>query len=225
MDSEIIANRIEVEFKNEFRFPISLEEQLKTIVGLAVSHPRMQAELNRLPSNYWQIVDDRCKVAYQKELRAIAGVTETIEGLDVPKCVASSSEPEMLAFKLRHTGLDLYFGEAVFNTKLIKRSKPAPDLFLFALERMGWDVASTFVFEDSVVGVEAGKAAGLYVVGFTVVLMSYLATTKSCWKRGPTSSFLILEVCWILSVEISVRFKAYDADRGPKNEKTSRVAG
>lgn len=167
VDSEIIANRIEVEVKTELGFPIGLEEQLRTFVGLAMSHPRMQDELKRLPPNYLQIVDERCKDAYQRELKAIPGVAETLNALDVPKCVASSSEPEWLAFKLRHTKLDHHFGEAVFSTKLVKRSKPAPDLFLFALERMGWDAASTLVIEDSVAGVEAGRAAGLYVVGFT----------------------------------------------------------
>lgn len=167
VDSEIIANRVEVEVKAELGFPITLEEQLKTFVGLAKNHPAMQAELRRLPPDYWRIVDDRCEIAYQNELVAIKGVAEVLKRIRLPKCVASSSEPEWLAFKLRHTNLDHHFGDAVFSTKLVRRSKPAPDLFLYALDRMGWKAESTLVIEDSVVGVEAGKAAGLRVWGFT----------------------------------------------------------
>ncbi len=167
IDSEIIANRIEVEVKTELGFPITLEEQLKKFVGLGMSHPVMQAELRRLPADYWQIVDDRVKVAYINELKAIDGVVEILEQLSLPKCVASSSEPEWLAFKLEHTKLARHFPDAVFSGRMVKKSKPAPDLFLLALEKMGWDASSCLVVEDSVAGVEAGKAAGLIVCGFT----------------------------------------------------------
>ena len=143
-----------------------MEEQLKTFVGLAKSHPVMQAELSHLPVNYWEVVDGRCKIAYQNELKAINGVPETLARLNLPKCVASSSEPEWLAFKLSHTKIDHYFGDAVFSTKLVKRCKPAPDLFLYALDKMGWNSSTTLVIEDSVVGVAAAKAAGLQVWGF-----------------------------------------------------------
>lgn len=167
IDSEIIANRIEVEVKTELGFPITLEAQLKKFVGLGMSHPVMQAELQRLPADYWQIVDDRVKVAYTKELKPINGVTEVLEQLSLPKCVASSSEPEWLTFKLEHTKLIHHFPNAIFSGRMVKNSKPAPDLFLLALQKMSWEGSSCLVIEDSIVGVQAGKAAGLTVFGFT----------------------------------------------------------
>jgi len=48
INSEIIANRIEVEVKNELEFHISLNEQLIRFVGLGMSHPLVIAELQRL---------------------------------------------------------------------------------------------------------------------------------------------------------------------------------
>lgn len=198
VDSEIIANRIEVEVKTELGFSITMEEQLKTFVGLAKNHPVMQAELERLPMDYWQVVDDRCKIAYQNELVAITGVDEVLGKLSLPKCVASSSEPEWLALKLNHTKLDHHFGAAVFSTKLVKLSKPAPDLFLYVLDKMNWKVDSTLVVEDSVAGVEAGKAAGLQVWGFVGGSHIYPGHEESLLKAGADriiSNFLsILEV-------------------------------
>ena len=167
IDSEIIANRIEVEVKSELGFPITLEEQLKKFVGLGMSHPVMQEELKRLPPDYWQVVDDRVKVAYLNELKVIDGVVEFLAQLSLPKCVASSSEPEWLTFKLEHTKLIHHFPNAVFSGRMVKKSKPAPDLFLLAIAKMGWESPGCLVIEDSVVGVEAGKAAGLTVCGFT----------------------------------------------------------
>ena len=46
------------------------------------------------------------------------------------------------------------------------RAKPAPDLFLYAAERMQAEPSRTLVIEDSVNGVRAGKAAGMTVWGF-----------------------------------------------------------
>ena len=49
---------------------------------------------------------------------------------------------------------------------MVERGKPAPDLFLYAAERMQIDPCRTLVIEDSVSGVKAGKAAGMTVWGF-----------------------------------------------------------
>ncbi len=43
---------------------------------------------------------------------------------------------------------------------------PAPDLFLHAAARMGFDPASTAVVEDSPAGVQAGLAAGMRVLAY-----------------------------------------------------------
>jgi HAD superfamily hydrolase (TIGR01509 family) len=166
VDSEIIANRIEVEVKNEFGLAITLDEQLQKFVGLGLSHPVVQEELRRLPSNYLQLVDDRVADAYAKELEAIVGVTDVLSQLTIPKCVASSSEPEWLRFKLEHTKLLNHFPDAVFSGRSVKRGKPAPDLFQLAISTLGWNATECLVVEDSVAGVQAGRAAGLTVCGF-----------------------------------------------------------
>lgn len=46
------------------------------------------------------------------------------------------------------------------------RGKPAPDTFLLAAKRLGVDPQEAAVFEDALVGVEAGRAGGFgFVVG------------------------------------------------------------
>lgn len=44
-----------------------------------------------------------------------------------------------------------------------KRSKPAPDIYLYCLEKSGARAEECMVVEDSSYGIEAGKAAGLLV--------------------------------------------------------------
>lgn len=47
---------------------------------------------------------------------------------------------------------------------MVPRKKPAPDVYLLALERLGLDGTEALAFEDSANGVHAARAAGLPVV-------------------------------------------------------------
>jgi len=107
------------------------------------------------------------RAKFIEELTVIDGAIELLEGIALPKCVASGSEPESLSFKLAHTGLSKYFGPHIFSSRMVKHGKPAPDLFLFAADKMGWKPEECLVIEDSLPGVEAGVAAGMTVCGFT----------------------------------------------------------
>lgn len=166
IDSEVLANQVEVDIKTELGFPISLEDQCVKFTGMGKSHPELQKEFTRLPADFRQQVDDRVLEVYKKELKAIKGTKETLQTLQMPKCVASSSEADWLDLKLQLTGLKDFFPNAIFHGDLVERCKPEPDLFLFALKSMGWAAEKTLVIEDSVHGVRAGRAAGLTVCGF-----------------------------------------------------------
>lgn len=56
----------------------------------------------------------------------------------------------------------IYFIEDVGN-----RSKPEPDVFLYAADRMGVDPDQCLVIEDAPYGIEAAKRAGMQAVGIT----------------------------------------------------------
>lgn len=103
---------------------------------------------------------------FERELRPIPEIETVLANLDLPFCLTSSSDPERIRVSLRVTGLAPYFGDRVYNAEMVERGKPAPDLFLFAAGRMGAAARRTLVVEDSVIGVQAGKAAGMTVWGF-----------------------------------------------------------
>ena len=98
-------------------------------------------------------------------LRVVAGV----RALGLPLAVATSSAREYLALKRRkNERLFEPFGEAVVcgtdECMRGKRGKPAPDIFLAAAARLGVDARACVAFEDAVAGIEAAKAAGMFVV-------------------------------------------------------------
>lgn len=88
----------------------------------------------------------------------------------VPYCVASSGDHERIRTGHRRTGLDLWFTPGtVFSAQDVGRGKPAPDLFLHAAERMGTAPERCAVVEDSPLGIQAARAAGMTVYAFTAM--------------------------------------------------------
>jgi HAD superfamily hydrolase (TIGR01509 family) len=110
---------------------------------------------------------DRLYALFRDELRAIDGVAEAIGGLDIPVCVASSSQMERIRLSLEITGLTACFADHIFSATMVANGKPAPDLFLLAASRMRVDPSRCIVIEDSPAGIEAAKCAGMRVFAFT----------------------------------------------------------
>ena len=77
--------------------------------------------------------------------------------------VASSSPMTIIEGHLDHWQLGHYF-KAVISGEHLARSKPAPDIFLLAAEKLGTAPAETLVLEDSYNGVRAGAAGGFVTV-------------------------------------------------------------
>jgi HAD superfamily hydrolase (TIGR01509 family) len=108
--------------------------------------------------------------AFDAQLQPIAGIAAALDALDaagIPFCVASSGDHERIRRGLRAAGLlDRFPDETIFSFEDVEHGKPAPDLFLHAAQRMGFDPATTAVVEDSPAGVQAGIAAGMRVLGY-----------------------------------------------------------
>jgi len=108
----------------------------------------------------------KVREAFLSGLCPIAGVGTVLERLQIPSCVASSSDLDRVSFSLSLTGLAPHFDSRLYTAEMVERGKPAPDLFLYAAAAMQADPRRTLVIEDSVSGVTAAKAAGMTVWGF-----------------------------------------------------------
>ena len=108
---------------------------------------------------------DRDRVL-REQVQSVAGIREVLESLTIPFCIASSGGHDKMRITLGATKLMPFFEGRLFSATEVPRGKPAPDIFLFAAERMGASPSRTVVVEDSVNGVLAGCAAGMSVFGF-----------------------------------------------------------
>lgn len=133
----------------------SMSEILHDEYGLAVDAAFLEAMRKALYERF------------RSELQPIDGIAETVDGLGVAHCVASSSQPERIRLSLSVTGLLDRFEPNIFSATMVSRGKPAPDLFLHASAAMGVAPARCVVVEDSPAGIAAAKSAGMRVVAFT----------------------------------------------------------
>lgn len=103
------------------------------------------------------------------EVLVFAGVHELLADLErrgLRRAVATSTQADLAMRRLRRFGLAEAFDTIVTGDQ-VARGKPAPDIFLRAAERLGVAPERCLVVEDSVVGVRAGRSAGMRVVALS----------------------------------------------------------
>jgi beta-phosphoglucomutase len=110
---------------------------------------------------YRQMIADRV------EEMLVPGLREFLDKYKkVPKAVCSNAEPDNVNFLLDRSGLRPYF-QVVLNGHQVSNPKPNPEIYLRAAELLEVSPADCIVFEDSHSGVEAGRAAGMLVMGLS----------------------------------------------------------
>lgn len=126
---------------------------------------------------------------FSQSLQTTPGIRALLEKLETPRCVASSSSLERIHFSLETTGLAACFGNAIYSSSMVKRGKPAPDLFLHAANEMKADPKGCVVIEDSPFGVEGAVAAGMTAIGYTGGAHTHAVHAQTLLDNGATAVF------------------------------------
>jgi HAD superfamily hydrolase (TIGR01509 family) len=109
------------------------------------------------------------EVVREQSVTALPGVETWLKRLrdaGVPCVIGSSTHRENVITTLEVLGLAGFFADLV-TAEDVKHGKPDPEVFLTAGKRIGAGPGEGIVFEDALVGIAAGKAAGMKVVGVT----------------------------------------------------------
>jgi HAD superfamily hydrolase (TIGR01509 family) len=92
---------------------------------------------------------------------------EKLKELGKKLAIATSTSRHFAELILDKSGLRQYF-DTLVAIEDVQKTKPAPDIFLEALKRLGGVKSETVIFEDSVNGVESAKNSGIeYIVVHT----------------------------------------------------------
>ncbi|MBB3935039.1 HAD family hydrolase [Aureimonas phyllosphaerae] len=189
VDSEIISAKVDSKMLKEVGYEISPSEIAERFAGLTQDRiaELLQEEAGiRLPEDYndrqRQALDERLAA----EVEAIAGVHEMLDRIDLPRAICSNSSGERLKMMLERVKLWDRFRPYVFPAREVgtKKTKPAPDVYLYGCREFDAKPAETIVLEDSVHGVAAAAAAGCRVVGFVGASHTYPGHADSLTDAG-----------------------------------------
>jgi HAD superfamily hydrolase (TIGR01509 family) len=170
VDSEVISCRVHAEVLTRHGYPMTADEVRQRFLGRSARDATLdiERELGRpLPDGYEAERRDALLAALADGVEAIPHIQDLLDTLTIPACVASSGGHDKILTTLSRTGLYQRFAPNIFSASQVSRSKPAPDLFLFAAQVMGAVPSRCLVIEDSISGIVAALAAGMTAVGFT----------------------------------------------------------
>jgi HAD superfamily hydrolase (TIGR01509 family) len=103
------------------------------------------------------------------EVRPVGPVVAILRAARVPVALATGSTARVAAAVLGAIGLDGVF-DAVVTRDDVARGKPAPDTFLRAAKLLGVEPGRCLVYEDSFIGLEAARVAGMSAVDVRAII-------------------------------------------------------
>jgi HAD superfamily hydrolase (TIGR01509 family) len=109
------------------------------------------------------------RTLFEGDIKPVKGLISFLDLLDyhkIPRAIGTSAPQSNVDFTLSKTNIAKYF-ETILKDSDIEHSKPNPEIYIKAAERLGFAPEKCIVFEDSLSGVKAGKASGAKVVGIT----------------------------------------------------------
>ena len=135
---------------------------------------RILRDVYGIPEDLPQLVERRMMIIrrlYAEKIDFIDGFTQILPWLtsgSLKTAIATSCDRELVAIADRKLGLTRIFHEHIYTLDLVNfRSKPNPDLFLYAASRLDVAPEACVVIEDSPNGVLAAKNARMYCIGLT----------------------------------------------------------
>ena len=170
VDSEPLSIAVLVQAMRDNGIEIDEEGAYQRFLGksLATLIDTLETEFNVFADQaFLDRIREDLYTKFRQELQPISGISETLDALKMRRCVASSSQLERIKLSLGLTGLLDRLEPDIFSASMVKRGKPAPDLFLYAAQQMGVAPEHCIVVEDSPAGIMAARAAGMIVFAFT----------------------------------------------------------
>lgn len=120
------------------------------------------------------------------EFPLFPGAKELLEGLkyaEIPTAIVTSSDASKMQLLFSQHPWFPELLTAIIDASKVTKSKPDPQGYLLGADAIGVDPTRCYVFEDSLQGLAAGRAAGARVIG--------VATTYSRDRITPLADMVI----------------------------------
>jgi len=168
VDSEVYWGQSRIEFakaRNKIWTDADQREAMgRSTIGWAqVMKDRLQLDMST--DDIIAEMKQRVIAHYEERMPTRSGALEAVQlaAEHYRVGLASGSPTEIIKSVMQLTGLDQIFEVMVYGDT-IPNGKPAPDIYLEAMKRLGVSAEVTVGLEDSANGIRALHAAGMYII-------------------------------------------------------------
>lgn len=149
------------------KYKIDIDNFEKIIKGTTLDNILKKYFSDLSESEIQQIIRDLQKFESEMDFSEIPGAFAFLDilknhGIKIGLVTSSNDVKMKEVNKVLH--LDRVFDTIVTGSD-VKKGKPDPECYLLAAQRLNADPRNCYVFEDSLAGLEAGKAAGMQTIG------------------------------------------------------------
>lgn len=120
-------------------------------------------DVDRYIDDYYKYMGEHLFKEGPEKKYYIEEILKYLKEKNIPVAVASSSEKKYIDNNLNKTQLTGYINKIVSGCE-VEKSKPNPDIFLKAAEKLSVKAEECIVLEDSKNGILAGNSAGMTVI-------------------------------------------------------------
>lgn len=174
VDSEGITHGVLRDMLEEAGWSLTREECMRIFLGKAVKDERARIEAHTgqpLTDAWLARFRERRNQGLMQALQPIRNAQATVARLHARYAAriacCSGADRFKVEMQLHKCGLLPYFQGRIFSGHEMPRSKPAPDVYLAAVDHLRVQAGRCAVVEDTVTGVSAGVAAGAVVFGYS----------------------------------------------------------
>lgn len=169
VDSELISLGLLIDHCADHGLALDIAQACDCFLGKPVANAATEASRLHniaIPDVDLGMFQRKILDRFEADLLPVPGISDALQALDHPMCVASSSNMERIDASVRLTNLSTYFDGKLFSTDMVARGKPHPDVFLHAAAEMGFEPSQSLVIEDSPAGLRAAQAAHMKTIAF-----------------------------------------------------------
>ena len=174
VDSEAITLGVLRDMLEELGWVLTLDECTRLFVGKSLKDETamFRARTGKDVGEDWLAQfrarrDARLAREVEPIRNAIDAVARVHARYDGRIAVCSGADRRKVELQLARCGLQHYFEGRVFSGYETPRSKPFPDVYQAAMAALGVEPGRCLVIEDTVIGTQAGVAAGATVWGYS----------------------------------------------------------
>ncbi len=162
---DVLLSRRNLQYDRDYLKPKMAGQTLLEGAQLMVNY----YNLNENPASIEQERKELIHDLFENEIAFIHGFIPFINRLNgslLKRSVATAMKKSLMIMVEHKLQLTHYFGNHIYFIEDVgNKSKPSPDVFLYAAEKLGENPSDCLVIEDAPHGIEAANRAGMTSVG------------------------------------------------------------